>query len=486
MIDWSIARTILQSIEIPILFYFLMVNGWYAVLLVVATFDLRTHLFRMRDESHWRLLGSQVAPRISVLAPAYNEASTICESVRALLTLYYPNLEVVVINDGSTDNTLEVLKRHFKLAPIHPIYRQQVQTKPVKGLYRSRQYPNLIMVDKENGRKADAMNAGLNLASGDLVCAIDADTIIDPDALQRMVRPFLLGENVLATGGTIRLTNGSTISGGRVTKARAPRHPIPGIQAVEYLRAYLFGRLGWNHLGGNLIISGAFGLFKREPVIAVGGYTHDSIGEDMELVFRLRRHGYETGGPHRVDFIPDPVAWTEAPETLAVLGGQRDRWHRGLIDTLWRHRRVFFNPRYGGMGLIVYPYFFFVELLAPVVEAIGMIGLVLAIAAGAVNWSFAFIFLMVAYGIGLFLDGMTFVMEEFSFHRYDTMRDRALLFLWAAMEQFGYRQITIYWRLRGIVKYFRGQQDWGAMQRKGFGPAVDFDHATEKTPSEAA
>jgi cellulose synthase/poly-beta-1,6-N-acetylglucosamine synthase-like glycosyltransferase len=485
MSGWSVVRAILQDIEIPILLYFVLVNFWYTILLVSAALDLRGHLFRMRGESHWRLLGSHVAPRISVLAPAHNEASTICESVRALLTLYYPNLEVVVVNDGSTDATLDTLIRHFKLVPIHPIYRQQVMTKPVKGLYRSRQYPNLIMVDKENGRKADALNAGLNLASGELVCAIDADTLIEPDALQRMVRPFLLGENLLAAGGTIRLTNGSIIGGGRIIKARAPRHPIPGIQAVEYLRAYLFGRLGWNHLGGNLIISGAFGLFRREPVIAVGGYTHDTIGEDMELVFRLRRHGYETGGPHRVDFIPDPVAWTEAPETLPVLGGQRDRWHRGLIDTLWRHRRVCFNPRYGGMGMIAYPYFLFVELLAPVIEAIGLFSLAAGIATGALNWRFALLFFLVAYGIGLVLDGMTFVMEDFSFHRYDTMRDRALLCLWAVIEQFGYRQITIYWRLRGIVKYFRGQKDWGAMRRKGFGPAVDIEGATARSSSEA-
>ena len=482
---WALAHTMLLDLETAILAYFLLVNGWYAILLVSAALDLRGHLLRIRGESYWRVLGSRVAPRISVLAPAYNEATTICESVRALLTLYYPNLEVVVVNDGSTDTTLETLIRQFRLTPIHPIYRQQVKTKPVRGLYRSRQYPNLIMVDKENGRKADALNAGLNLASGELVCAIDADTLIEPDALQRMVRPFLLGEGMLAAGGTIRLTNGSSIGGGRITKARAPRHPIPGIQAVEYLRAFLFGRLGWNHLGGNLIISGAFGLFLREPVIAVGGYTHDTIGEDMELVLRLRRRGYDEGSSHKVDFVPDPVAWTEAPETLAVLGGQRDRWHRGLLDTLWRHRRVLFNPHYGGMGMIVFPYFLFVELLAPLVEAIGLVGLTIGLATGAVNWSFALLFFLVAYGLGLFLDGMTFVLEELSFHRYDSLSDRAMLFLWAAMEQFGYRQLTIYWRLRGIVRFFRGQQDWGAMQRRGFGtPPVEMERPAPTTSTE--
>lgn len=479
---WALAHAVLVNLEWAILVYFLVVNGWYAILLASAALDLRGHLLRIREESHWRVLGSRMAPRISVLAPAYNEAATICESVRALLTLYYPNLEVVVVNDGSPDGTLETLINRFRLTPIHPIYRQQVPTKPVRGLYRSRQHSGLIVVDKENGGKADALNAGLNLASGELVCAIDADTLIEPDALQRMVRPFLLGEGVLAAGGTIRLVNGSTVSGGRVNRARAPRRPLAGMQAVEYLRAFLFGRLGWNRLGGNLIISGAFGLFRREPVTAAGGYTHDTVGEDMELVLRLRRHSYEHGGPRRVDFIPDPVAWTEVPESFSVLGRQRDRWHRGLTDTLWRHRRVLFNPRYGAMGMIVYPYFCFVELLAPVVEALGLAGLAIGLAVGAVDWTFAGLFFLVAYGLGLLLDSMTFALEEFSFHRYEGLDDRALLFLWAVLEQFGYRQLTIFWRLRGIVRFLRGRRDWGAMQRRGFGtPSTDTERPASST-----
>jgi cellulose synthase/poly-beta-1,6-N-acetylglucosamine synthase-like glycosyltransferase len=478
----DLTRTVLLDLEKVTLAYFLLVNGWYAVLLISAAIDLRGHLLRISDASHWRLLGSRVAPRISVLAPAHNEAATICDSVRALLTLYYPNLEVVVVNDGSSDSTLATLIEHFSLTPIYPVYRQQVQTKPVRGLYRSRQYPNLIMVDKENGRKADALNAGLNLSSGELVCAIDADTIIEPDALQRMVRPFLLSDQVLAAGGTIRLINGSIVAGGRVKEARAPRKPIPGVQAVEYLRAFLFGRLGWNRLGGNLIISGAFGLFRREPVIAIGGYTHDTVGEDMEMVLRLRRHSYDHGGPSRVDFIPDPIAWTEAPETPAILGSQRDRWHRGLTDTLWRHRRVLFNPHYGAMGLVVFPYYFFVELLAPLIEAIGLVGLVVGLTVGAVDWTFAGLFFMAAYGLGLLLNGMTFVMEEFSFHRYERLNDRALLFLWAALEQFGYRQLTIFWRLRGIVRFLRGKRDWGTMERRGFGiPASGIEKSPPTT-----
>ncbi len=300
------------------------------------------------------------------------------------------------------------------------------------------------------------------------MCAIDADTLIEADALQRMVRPFLRGSGVLAAGGTIRIANGSVVQGGRVVEARVPGRPVAGFQVVEYLRAFLFGRLGWNLLGGNLIISGAFGLFRRDAVLDAGGYLHDTVGEDMELVLRLRRRGYENGGPTRIEFVPDPVAWTEAPETLRVLGRQRDRWHRGLADVLWRHRGLLFNPRYGWMGMLVFPYFFFVELLAPVVELVGLLGLLLGVVIGAIDVPFAILFFLVAYGLGAVLTVMTLVLEEMSFHRYDRFRDRVLLVLWALLENVGYRQLTVLWRLRGLEKYLRGKTDWGAMERRGF------------------
>jgi len=458
----------LQRMEWAVLVYFLVVNGWYAVLLVSAAAEMRAHLTLVRGESRWRVLGSPVAPTISMLAPAYNEAATIVQSLRALLSLHYPNLEVVVVNDGSKDGTMEVLRENFALVAIHPAYPRVIPCKPIVGLYRSRLHPNLRVVDKENGGKADALNAGLNVGSGELVCAIDADTLIEPDSLGRMVRPFLQGGDVVAAGGTIRIANASKVRGGRVVDTRVPGHPIPGMQVVEYLRAFLFGRLGWNRLGGNLIISGAFGLFRRDAVLRAGGYLHDTVGEDMELVLRLRRLGYERGGPRNIAFVPDPVAWTEAPETLRVLGRQRDRWHRGLADVLWRHRRLMLNPRYGAMGMVVFPYFVAVELLAPVVEAAGLVGLVAGLALGAVDVPFALLFLLVAYGLGATLTVMTLALEEVSYHRYERFRDRLLLVGWALLENLGYRQLTVLWRLQGLVKYLRGRREWGAMERRGF------------------
>lgn len=467
--SWGeLAERILVRLDWAILVYFVLVNGWYLMLLLSAVAELRRHALLNRLTNRWRILSSPLAPRISMLAPAYNEGATVVESLRALLVLHYPNLEVVVVNDGSKDDTLQVLKDHFGLVPIHPIFQRRVGSAPVLGLYRSSEYPALLVVDKENGGKADALNAGLNVATGELVCAIDADTLIEPDALQRMVLPFLRSDDVVAVGGTIRIANASRVEGGRVVTVRAPLNPVPGIQVVEYLRAFLFGRLGWNRLGGNLIISGAFGLFRHEAVLSTGGYLHETVGEDMELVLRLRRRAYEEGGPSRIAFVPDPVAWTEAPETLRVLGRQRDRWHRGLADVLWRHRRVMLNPRYGAMGLVVYPYFVLVELLAPVVEAVGLLGLLVGLWLGAVNLPFALLFFLMAYGLGAVLTVMTLVLEEFAYHRYETLRDRLLLIAWALLEAVGYRQLTVVWRLNGLIKYIRGRREWGAMERRGF------------------
>ena len=454
--------------QFVVLLYFLAVNGWYLVLLLSALLELRRHMLLIADESRHLLLSSTLSPTISILAPAYNEEATIEISLRALLALQYPSLEVIVVSDGSKDRTVQVLIEKFDLVPVKTIYERKLQTRLVRSLYRSSTYPGLVVVDKENGGKADALNVGLSFARGELVCAMDADTLIEPDGLQRMVRPFLYATNVVATGGTIRVVNGSQVKHGRVEKTAVPTNLLAGVQVVEYLRAFLFGRLGWNRLGGNIIISGAFGLFNREAVLNAGGYLHDTVGEDMELVVRLKRLSYERGGPGKIAFVPDPVAWTEVPESAKVLGRQRDRWHRGLADVLWRHRRMLFNPRYGVTGLLVYPYYAFVELLAPVIEAIGLVGLVLGLVLGAIDWNFAGLFYLTAYGLGTALTAFTLILEDLSFHRYNSFRDRALLFWWALVENMGYRQLTVYWRLRGVWTFIRGRKDWGAMERKGF------------------
>jgi cellulose synthase/poly-beta-1,6-N-acetylglucosamine synthase-like glycosyltransferase len=463
----ALARLVLVDLSWVILAYFFVVNGFYIMLMLSAAWELRWHAFEVRGDSRYRLLSSEIAPQVSMLVPAYNESATVVESLNALLTLSYPSLEVVVVDDGSKDNTLDVLIRAFDLVPIHPIYRRHIPVSPITAVYRSRLYPNLIAASKENGGKADTLNAALTLASGELVCALDADTLIEPDALQRLVRPFIASENVVAAGATIRVANGCSVRAGRVLEDSAPTRLLAGFQAVEYLRAFLFGRVGWNRLGSNLVISGAFGLFLRSALIDAGGYVR-TVGEDMEIIVRLRRRGYELGTANRVEFVPDPVAWTEVPEVVSQLGRQRDRWHRGLTDTLWRHRQLFFNPRYGVLGLVVFPAFVLIEWMAPLVEAVGLVSVVLGLLIGAVNVQFAVLFFLVAYGLGVLMSCLALLLEELSFRRYGGIGQRLKLLGWALLENLGYRQLTVWWRLRGMVGFFRGRTEWGAMQRQGF------------------
>jgi cellulose synthase/poly-beta-1,6-N-acetylglucosamine synthase-like glycosyltransferase len=458
----SLAAAALVRFEWAVIAFFLVVNAWYLLLLGSATLEMRRHANGARGRPGSRATGSRLLPTISVLAPHRDEESKAVEAVAALLALQYPNLEVVVINDGSRDASLEALREHFQLVPVHPIYRRRIVTRAVRGLYRSGVYPNLVVIDKDRGGKADALNAGLNVASGALVCAVDTGMLIEADALQRMVRPFLEYDNVLATGGSIRIANGCTIRGGRVADARVPGHPLAAFQVVEYMRTFLFGRLGWNRLGGNLILSGAFGLMRRDAVIDVGGYADDTVVEDMELVLRLRRRGHETRGPRRIEFVPDPVAWTLAPESTTRLGRQRAGWQRGLADALWKHRAVAFNPRYGTLGLVLTPWFLLVELLAPLVELLGVLGLALGLALGLLDPAFAVLFLLAAYGLGAVLTVFTIAMDELSFQRYPRMGDRVRLVLWALAEPLGYRQLIVLWRLLGLETWLRQESGTGA------------------------
>lgn len=463
-----VAGILLRDLSWAILVYFVMLNSFYALLLASAALELRRLGHHRRGAERWRLLGSVATPRISIVAPAFNEEATVRTSVLALLAIVYPNLEVVLVNDGSRDATIDVLTREFELLPVQAAVNAPIATRLVRRVFRSRRHGNLIVVDKENGGRSDAVNAGLNLASGSLICVVDADTIIEGDALQRLVQPFIEHEDTIGTGGTIRVANGSDVQHGRIVQARAPRKVLPGIQAVEYLRAFLMGRLGWNRLGGNLIISGAFGLFRRDALMEAGGYSTQTIGEDMELVVRLRRRSYENGVPHRVVFVADAVAWTQVPDSNRVLGSQRDRWHRGLSEVLWRHRVILFNARYRAMGIVSFPYFAFFELLAPVVELVGIVALIVGLSFGMVDVQFAVLFFLLAYGYGTVLTLAALLLEELGLRRYRTLEDRLLLILWAFLENLGYRQRTVVWRVKGLVRFLRGEKGWGVMERSKF------------------
>ncbi|MDP2956596.1 MAG: glycosyltransferase family 2 protein, partial [Longimicrobiales bacterium] len=425
---------------------------------------------RLKSIDMDELLGVQSFPPVTLLAPAYNEEPTCVESIRSLLTLRHPAYDIIVVNDGSRDRTLDRLSEAFALQLCARAPMAHLPSKPVRGIYRSAVHPNLWVIDKVNGGKADSLNAGLNYCRTPLFCAIDADSLLEQDSLIRISRPFLEDDRTVAAGGIIRIVNDCEVRSGTVTRIRLPRSLLARFQVLEYLRAFLAGRVGWDALNATLIISGAFGMFRRAAVVEAGGYATDTVGEDMELVVRLRRRGFESGKDHRVAFVPDPVAWTECPETVRVLGRQRDRWQRGLMESIWRHRRMLFNPRYGRVGTLAFPYFFFLEMCGPVIEGAGYLGFVLAVATGRASLPFILAFLALAFAFGMALSVAAVALEELTFRRYPRARDLAQLFWLAILENVGYRQLSTYWRLKGIVSKVRGATGWGAMERRGFKP----------------
>ncbi|MCC6982167.1 MAG: glycosyltransferase family 2 protein [Bauldia sp.] len=416
----------------------------------------------------WRRYGD-LTPPVAVIAPAYNEEKSIVGSVRSLLSIQYPSLEVIVVNDGSRDGTLAKLIEAFGLERIERSFEPAIKHRPIHGLYASPRYPQLLVIDKENGRgKADAMNAGISLSRAPLICAIDADSLIEPDALMRAVRPFVDDpERTIAVGGTIRIANGCKISGGRVAEIGLPRNVLALTQIVEYLRAFLLARLAWSRMETLMIVSGAFGIFRRRAVIEVGGYDPDTVGEDLELITRLHRYNRERKRDYRIEFIPEPVCWTEAPETLEGLGKQRSRWQRGAMETLFKHGDMLFRRRYGRVGSLGLGHIFLVDLIGPPVEVLGYFIIPLAWAFGilAVDYLLAFLALIFTFGVAISVASL--VLEEIELRRFPKARDLLVLAGVAILENFGYRQLSNFWRVRGMYQYFRGVKAWGDMPRLG-------------------
>ena len=448
--------------------YFAVLNSGYVLMSVFTFFGVVRYRYVLDAYNPEEMLTAENLPSITLIAPSYNEESTCIESVRAFLNLDYPNVEVLVVNDGSTDATLERLRNTFELQPAPRPPTSGLPTKPVRQVYRSRIHPDLWVIDKENGGKADALNTGVNFCETPFFCAMDADTIVEREGLIRIIRPFLEDTSTVAVGGIVRVANGCTIPSGRIQNVSMPRGLLPKLQVLEYLRAFFFGRLGWDTLGAMIIISGAFGMFRRETVVDVGGYCTESITEDLELVLRMHRRLREKAQEYRIRFIPDPVAWTEVPSTLRGLSSQRDRWHRGMVDSMIRHQRMLLNPHYGRVGLLAYPFFYFLETFGVVLEFLGYVWFVFAFATGKLSGTIALAFFLLAFALGTALSLSAVALEELSFHRYESATDLFQLLFLTVLDGFGYRQLVVWWRIKGLWSYLRGNEEWGAMRRTGF------------------
>jgi cellulose synthase/poly-beta-1,6-N-acetylglucosamine synthase-like glycosyltransferase len=422
-------------------------------------------------ESHrlrW-IKDTPLAPPITIIAPAHNEEASIRIAVRNLLELDYPELEVIVVNDGSEDRTLDEMREEFRLRPVRAVYVASMKSALVRGLYRSAVDSRLLVIDKEpGGSKADAVNAGLNAATCPYVCVVDADSVLERDALLRIMLPILSDpKRVVAVGGIIRVLNGSEIANGQLRRVRLPRKSIEVIQVIEYLRAFLIGREAWGQGNMLMIISGAFGVFRTDLVRAVGGYRPNAIGEDFDLVARLHRHLLEKRADYRVDFVPDPMCWTEVPSDLKSLGRQRARWQKGLLDVLLLTRSMLFRPRYGRIGSFALPYLWLFEFAAPVLEILGIVTIVLAAVLGVLSRTFFLQFLLFGYAFATVISIGSVLQEEITYKRYNDWQDVVRLVSYCFLEHFPYRQLHMFWRLQGIWQYLRGDTAWAPLKRKG-------------------
>ena len=451
-------------------YYYLAANLIYLTLLVTAIVSSTTHQRRLASMRIGRIRASPMTPPISVVMPAHNEQEFIVASVLSTLQLDYPNLEVVVVNDGSTDNTLDELTGHFGLRRVNMLYHSDVPSAPVRGIYLSEAHPRLMVIDKEpGGSKADANNAGVNAATSPYICVLDADAILERDALLRIMVVILSDpERIVAAGGIVRAVNGSLVQGGVLQEVRLPHGPLEIIQVVEYLRAFLLGREAWARWNMLPNISGAFGVFRRDLLKRAGGYRPAAIGEDFDLVTRLHRHLLEQKSDYRIEFVPDPVCWTEVPSDLRSLGRQRARWQKGLLDALRRNTGMLFRWRYGRIGAISLPYQWLFELLAPVFELVGLTTIGLAAIYGVLNDVFFLRLLIYGYAFATLISIGAVLLEEITFRRYNRTRDVVVLILYCFLEHFPYRQLHLIWRLQGIWQYLRGDFDWKPLKRVGF------------------
>nr|WP_260508228.1 glycosyltransferase [Cytobacillus firmus] len=448
--------------------FMVLVISFYSIILLISVFQLRKEYLLDRNQSFDEYMNESFAKPVSIIVPAYNEEAGIVASVRSLLSIDYPSFEIIVVNDGSKDATIEKMITHYQMKEINAAVRKQVETKSVKKIYQSASLPNLFLIDKENGGKADALNAGINFSHYPYFCSLDGDSVLERDAFLKVMKPILDSDGeVIASSGSIRIANGCEIQDGNILKVGLAREPLVIMQIIEYLRAFLMGRIGLSRHNLLLIVSGAFGVFSKQWVIEAGGYKTNTVGEDMELVVRLHRLIRDKKQKKKIVYVPDPVCWTEVPESMTYLRRQRRRWHRGLFESLWTHRKMTFNLRYGPIGFISFPYFWIVEFLGPIVELLGYIYVVISLFLGGIYLEFAILIFLLSCLYGSLFSMAAVLLEEWSLRKFPKISDLMKLFFYSMTETLWYRPLTVFWRCEGIWQLIKGDTSWGEMKRKG-------------------
>jgi cellulose synthase/poly-beta-1,6-N-acetylglucosamine synthase-like glycosyltransferase len=462
MAEWRIiTEQALRLLNLVLAGYFVAGNGTYTLLLLMSLVSVWVRSHRSGWEGPHQLLASPVTPPVTIVMPAFNEEDIIVQSVRSALKAEYPGLEVLVVDDGSTDATLERLISSFELVQVKLIYRQQLPTQPIRGFYLGRRITNLTVISKNHGGKPDALNSGLNLCRTPYFCTLDADCILERDALLRLMRPVLASPvNTAVSSGVVRVLNGCEVEEGRVARIGLPRSRLERFQVVEYLRSFLVGRTGWDLIGGTLIVSGAFALFHRETVAEAGGFSADTVTEDAELILRLRRWARKQKRRLRVSFSSEPVCWVQCPSSVSMLARQRRRWQLGLCQTLWKNSSMHFNRHYGVLGLVSFPFHAYIETLGAGVEFVGYLAIPLVLLSGIALPRLYLPVLLLGLTYSTFLSIGSVVLEDLTHRRYSSLKDFFTLLLYAVLENFGYRQLILWFRLQGYLKFHAGSRKW--------------------------
>lgn len=470
----SMLKQFVINFNYTLAYYSLSINAVYMSLLVLSYVNVKkqARLWRIKNVS--MMFRDKMIPSISIIAPAYNEELTVVESARSLLNLNYPDYEVIIVNDGSKDETLLKLIEEFNLVRVDYYYKNSLNTAPIRGIYRNPSLPRMIVVDKSNGGKADALNAGINVANKTYFCGIDADSLLETDALLKLAS-LTLDESVEtpALGGNIFPINGCKVDKGYISEIQIPKNNLARFQTIEYIRAFMAGRLGWQQINSLLIISGAFGLFRKDRVINVGGYMtekgqykKDTVGEDMELVVRITRMMHEARASFKILYAFNANCWTEVPEDIKSLRGQRFRWHRGLIDILYYHKKMIFNKHYDRTGLVAMPYFVIFEAIGPMIEIQGYIMVVLAAYLGILDKNIAILLFVSTILMGIIVSLAALLIAERETH-YFKLKDLLILICYAIVENFGPRQLFSFWRIQGLFSVVFGNGGWGQIRRLG-------------------
>jgi len=457
------------------LIYACLLFTMYLITANLSIIELKNYSNKNKHVDYKSMLSFEKLLSVSIIAPAYNEEKTIIENIKCLLAIQYKDFEIIIVNDGSIDNTLSKIISYFDLVKVNRAYELELECTPINDIYQSRNsaYSHLVVIDKVNGGKADALNAGINVSQNDLFLALDVDCIIEPDAILKMVKPFMddSGHVVIASGGVIRIANSCDVVDGKILKVNYPANFWAKFQVLEYFRAFTLARMAWSKLNGLLIISGAFGMFDRRRVIHIGGYDKTTVGEDLELVVRLRRYMHEVEKcKYRVAFIPDPLCWTEVPESYKILSLQRNRWTRGAIDTIIKHNKMFLNPKYGLIGMVSFPSWVIFEWLAPVIEFVGLIYFLVLLAIGMVNFNVFITLTIFVLTFSIMYSFFAIFFEAYTYHKYRGVSYLSQTILFLFLEMIIYQPLNMIFSLSGHFDFYfkRNNKKWGEMTRTGF------------------